>query len=95
MESDAIVEGLLYLESTHGIRCTRAVGNGDSNTIGKCKERVSYGGRMMKVDCANNAVRRYEKTVQKSNPDSKFNLQQSCSANLQACNKFDMTRVQA
>ncbi|GBO38010.1 hypothetical protein AVEN_95659-1 [Araneus ventricosus] len=33
MESDAIVEGLLYLESTHGIRCTRMIGDGDSNII--------------------------------------------------------------
>ncbi|GBM18150.1 hypothetical protein AVEN_75556-1, partial [Araneus ventricosus] len=55
MESDAIVEGLLYLESTHGIRCTRMIGDGDSNTIIKCKERVSYGGRILKVECANHA----------------------------------------
>ncbi|GBL92237.1 hypothetical protein AVEN_170597-1 [Araneus ventricosus] len=65
MESDAIVEGLLYLESTHGIPCTRMGGDGDSNTIIKCKERVSNGGRILKVECANHAVRRTERPLQK------------------------------
>ncbi|GFU02850.1 uncharacterized protein NPIL_515811 [Nephila pilipes] len=40
MESDAVVEGLLYLENVHLIRCTRLVRDGDANTIAKCKERV-------------------------------------------------------
>ncbi|GBM94807.1 hypothetical protein AVEN_69360-1 [Araneus ventricosus] len=65
MESDSIVEGLLYLESTHGIHCTRMTGDGDSKTIIKCKERVSYGGRILKVECANHAVRRYGRALQK------------------------------
>ncbi|GFR01566.1 uncharacterized protein TNCT_545451 [Trichonephila clavata] len=39
MESDCIVEGLLYLETVHHIRCTRLVGDGDSNTIAKCREK--------------------------------------------------------
>ncbi|GFU65287.1 yqaJ domain-containing protein [Trichonephila clavipes] len=59
MESDSIVEGLLYLETVRHIRCTRLVGDGDSNTIAKCRERISYGGRILKVECANHAVRRY------------------------------------
>ncbi|GFT39099.1 yqaJ domain-containing protein [Nephila pilipes] len=65
MESDAVVEGLIYLENVHHIRCTRLVGDGDANTIAKCKERVSYGGRILKVECANHAVRRYGRAIQK------------------------------
>ncbi|GFU31448.1 yqaJ domain-containing protein [Nephila pilipes] len=65
MESDAVVEGLLYLENVHHIRCTRLVGDGDANTIAKCKERVPYGGRILKVECANHAVRRYGRAIQK------------------------------
>ncbi|GFQ67039.1 yqaJ domain-containing protein [Trichonephila clavata] len=65
MESDCIVEGLLYLETVHHIRCTRLVGDGDSNTIAKCREKISYGGRILKVECANHAVRRYGRAIQK------------------------------
>ncbi|GFV37306.1 uncharacterized protein TNCV_2699931 [Trichonephila clavipes] len=65
MESDSIVEGLLYLETVHHIRCTRLVGDGDSNTIAKCRERISYGGRILKVECENHAVRRYGRAIQK------------------------------
>ncbi|GFY10133.1 yqaJ domain-containing protein [Trichonephila clavipes] len=65
VEGDSIVEGLLYLETVHHIRCTRLVGDGDSNTIAKCRERISYGGRILKVECANHAVRRYGRAIQK------------------------------
>ncbi|GFS58705.1 uncharacterized protein NPIL_186791 [Nephila pilipes] len=65
MESDAVVEGLLYLENVHHIRCTRLVGDGDADTIAKCKERVPYGGRILKIECANHAVRRYDRAIQK------------------------------
>ncbi|GFU23841.1 yqaJ domain-containing protein [Nephila pilipes] len=65
MESDAVVEGLLYLKNVHHIRCTRLVGDGDANIIAKCKERVPYGGRILKVECANHAVRRYGRAIQK------------------------------
>ncbi|GFT88036.1 uncharacterized protein NPIL_18811 [Nephila pilipes] len=64
MESDAVVEELLYLEKVHHIRCTRLVGDGDANTIAKCKERVPYGGRILRVEWANHAVRRYGRTFQ-------------------------------
>ncbi|GFT44591.1 uncharacterized protein TNCV_2808251 [Trichonephila clavipes] len=67
MESDSIVEGLLYLETVHLIRCTRLVGDGDSNIIAKCRERISYGGRILKVECANHAVRRYGRAAGKYN----------------------------
>ncbi|GFX47936.1 transposable element Tcb2 transposase [Trichonephila clavipes] len=51
--------------TVHHIRCTRLVGDGDSNTIAKCRERISYGGRILKVECANHAVRRYGRAIHK------------------------------
>lgn len=65
MESDAVVEGLQYLESAHKIRCTRLVGDGDSSTMAKVKERISYGSRVLKVECANHAIRRYSRALEK------------------------------
>ncbi|GFT46171.1 yqaJ domain-containing protein [Nephila pilipes] len=65
VESDAVVEGLLYQENVHHIRCTRLVGDGDANTIAKCKERAPYGGRILKVECANHVVRSYGRAIQK------------------------------
>ncbi|XP_035205350.1 LOW QUALITY PROTEIN: uncharacterized protein LOC118180357 [Stegodyphus dumicola] len=65
MESSAIVEGLNYLQCVHKIRCTRLVGDGDANTMAKVKESVSYGGRVIKVECANHAVRRYRRALEK------------------------------
>ncbi|GFU63675.1 uncharacterized protein TNCV_3886981 [Trichonephila clavipes] len=56
---------LFARETVHHIRCTRLVGDGDSNTIAKCRERISYGGRILKVECANHAVRRYGRAIQK------------------------------
>ncbi|GBM73769.1 hypothetical protein AVEN_85168-1 [Araneus ventricosus] len=41
------------------------IGDGDSNTIIKCKERVSYGRKVLKIECANHAVRRYGRALQK------------------------------
>ncbi|GFQ91032.1 uncharacterized protein TNCT_626611 [Trichonephila clavata] len=40
-------------------------GDGDSNTIAKCMEIISYGGRIFKVESANHAVRRSGTTIQK------------------------------
>ena len=65
MESDSIVEGLHYLESVHQVRCTRLVGDGDSNTMSKIQESISYGGRVLKVECANHAVRRYSRALER------------------------------
>ncbi|GFT72791.1 uncharacterized protein TNCV_406821 [Trichonephila clavipes] len=56
---------LFARETVHHIRCTRLVGDDDSNTIAKCRERISYGGRILKVECANHAVRRYDRAIQK------------------------------
>lgn len=65
MESDIIVEGLKYLEEVHRVRCTRLIGDGDSNLMKKVQENVSFGSRVIKVECANHAVRRYFKALER------------------------------
>lgn len=58
MESDIIVEGLKHLEEVHCVRCSKLIGDGDTNLMTKVQQNVSFGGRIMKVECANYAVRR-------------------------------------
>lgn len=65
METDIIVEGLKYLEEVHSIRCTRLIGDGDTNLMKKVQENVSFGGRVLKVECANHAVRRYFRALER------------------------------
>ncbi|XP_042912555.1 uncharacterized protein [Parasteatoda tepidariorum] len=74
MESDVIVEGLQYLETIHCIRCIQLIGDGDSNTMTKIREEVSYGNKVKKIECANHAIRRYRRALTKLQTDaSKFN----------------------
>lgn len=70
MESDIIIEGLKYLEKVHNIRCTRLIGDGDTNLMKKIKENVSFGGRVLKVECANHAVRRYFRALERIQKNS-------------------------
>lgn len=65
MESDIIVEGLKYLEKVHSIRCTRLIGDGDTNLMTKVQENVSFGCRILKIECANHAVRRYFRALER------------------------------
>lgn len=71
MEADIVVEGLKYLEDFHKVRCTRLVGDGDSSTMTKVRQQVPYGRKVVKVECANHAVRRYSKALQKLSADTK------------------------
>ncbi|GFR09305.1 uncharacterized protein TNCT_24351 [Trichonephila clavata] len=71
MESDIIVEGVQFLETVHHIRCTRIVADGDSNIISSIQEKISYGGRVLKVECANHAVRRFGRALDKLQRDTK------------------------
>ncbi|GBM79707.1 hypothetical protein AVEN_138720-1 [Araneus ventricosus] len=71
MESNIIVEGMKYLESIHNIRCTRVVGDGDSNIIKRIKDEIGYGNRVLKVECANHAVRRYSRALEKLQRDTR------------------------
>lgn len=74
MESDIIVEGLKYLEEVHCVRCTRLIGDGDTNLMTKVQENVSFGGRIMKIECANHAVRRYFRALERIKKNtSQFN----------------------
>ena len=65
MESDIIVQGLNYLEKVHNIRCIKIIGDGDTNLMKKVKEEVSYGKQVKKIECANHAVRRYFRALEK------------------------------
>ncbi|GFR05058.1 uncharacterized protein TNCT_591911 [Trichonephila clavata] len=71
MESDIIVEGVQFLETVHHIRCTRIVADGDSNIISSIQEKISYGGRVLKVECANHAVTRFGRALDKLQRDTK------------------------
>lgn len=65
MESDIIVEGLKYLEENFKVRCTKIIGDGDTNLMTNIQDSVSYGGWVLKIECANHAVRRYFRALEK------------------------------
>lgn len=65
MESDIIVEGMKYLEENHNIRCTKVIGDGDTNLMSNIQDSVSYGRWVKKIECANHAVRRYFRALEK------------------------------
>lgn len=48
----------------------RLVGNGDSNTIKKVLEKTAFGKRVLKVECAKHAVRRYASALDKLQKDT-------------------------
>ncbi|GFX42953.1 uncharacterized protein TNCV_4058771 [Trichonephila clavipes] len=66
-----IVERVQFLEAVHHIRCTRIVADWDSNIISSIQEKISYGGRVLKVECANHAVRRFGRALDKLQHDTK------------------------
>lgn len=65
MESDIIVEGLNHLLEKHRIKCSRMIADGDSNIMSKIREKVPYGRSVLKIECANHAIRRYGKGLEK------------------------------
>ena len=65
MESDIIVDGLNYLKDTYNIKCLRIIGDGDSNTMSRIREKVSYGRTVVKIECANHAVRRFRRALER------------------------------
>ncbi|GFY56238.1 uncharacterized protein TNIN_291931 [Trichonephila inaurata madagascariensis] len=71
MESNIII-GVQFLETVHHICCTRIVADGDSNIISLIQEKISYGGRVLKVECANHAVRRFGRALDKLQRDTKW-----------------------
>ncbi|GFU15534.1 uncharacterized protein TNCV_2772761 [Trichonephila clavipes] len=79
---------LFARETVHHIRCTRLVGDDDSNTIAKCRERISYGGRILKVECANHAVRRYDRAIQKLQGNTTRFSESACRKKSTPCSKL-------
>lgn len=71
MEPDIIVEGINYLEKVHNVHCTKLVGDGDSSTMSAVREKVSFGRTIRKIECANHAVRRYSRALNKLSSDTK------------------------
>lgn len=65
MESDVIVEGLNYLNEVNNVKCSRIVGDGDSNTMTKIKQKVPYGRSVLKIECVNHAVRRFRRALER------------------------------
>jgi hypothetical protein len=71
MEADIIVEGLKFLQEQHGLLCTRIIGDGDSSTMSKIRQSVSYGMQVQKIECANHAVRNFRKKLEAAAINSK------------------------
>ena len=53
MESDIVLEGFRLSEQTHGIRCMRIIGDGDSLVIASLQQSVVYAPFIQKIECAN------------------------------------------
>lgn len=65
MESNIIVEGMNYLEKVHNICCIKITGDGDTNLMTKIQKQVSFGKQVQKNECANQAVYRYFRALER------------------------------
>ena len=63
MEEDIIVEGFIESKKVHGLRYTGLVGDRDSSVYKSVLEKVVYGRRVKKLECANHVVRCYRKSL--------------------------------
>lgn len=66
MESDIILEGFCKAESTHGVRYTQFIGDGDSSVYTTLLQHVPVWGRdIVKIECANHACKCYRGSLEK------------------------------
>jgi len=59
MEQDIIVEGMQKIFDDHNVLIEEYLGDGDSSTMARIRERCSFGWRVIKIHCKNHAVRVY------------------------------------
>ena len=65
MESDILVNGFLEAESMHGIRYTKLIADGDSSVFAQLQEKVIWGRRIQKLECANHTVKCLRSNLEK------------------------------
>ena len=66
METEIILEGFLAAESTHGVRYTSFIGDGDSSVYPTLLSRVPVWGRdIRKYECANHCCKCYRSSLEK------------------------------
>ncbi|KAJ8298756.1 hypothetical protein KUTeg_022816, partial [Tegillarca granosa] len=66
MESDIILEGFQIAESTHGLRYTQVIADGDSSMFAKLQENVPIWGKSIgKVECANHICKCLRSNLEK------------------------------
>jgi len=59
MEQEIIVEGFKTVYEEHKVLINEYLGDGDSSTMARIRERCSFGYRVKKIPCKNHAVRVY------------------------------------
>ena len=65
MEADIIATGFRLSESMHGVRYTQVIGDGDSSVLYTIQTTVqSYGRDVVKIECANHAVKCYRSRLE-------------------------------
>lgn len=72
MEHSILVEGVRQLYHLHGVWCKYVIGDGDSNTFQKLRERTPRGCEMIKMECANHITRNYTGKLHKLTSDISF-----------------------
>ncbi|XP_063222723.1 uncharacterized protein LOC134531105 isoform X1 [Bacillus rossius redtenbacheri] len=70
MEQEILVQGFCESENMHGLRYKFIVGDGDSSTYVKIQQNVSYGRHVVKMECANHAVKNYTGKLHKIAKDT-------------------------
>ena len=66
MESDIILSGFLKAESTHGLRYTNIIADGDSSVFATLQEKVQVWGRAIKkMECANHICKCIRSNLEK------------------------------
>lgn len=70
MEQEILVQGFRDSEVMHGLRYKYIVGDGDSSTYIKIQQNVHYGRQVVKLECANHAVKNYTGKLHKIAKDT-------------------------
>lgn len=73
MEQEIIVEGFNTSEKDYGLRYKYMIGDGDSSVYSKVIQKVSYGRRVQKLECANHITRAFTSNLHKIASNTQYN----------------------
>lgn len=71
MEPDILVNAFNQSKKIHGLEYRCFIGDGDSSVHKKLREMVSYGKHIEKIECANHAIKNYNKALSRQQGVSK------------------------